>query len=75
MTPDDAIAIVQAKAAGRTRWAGMPPFLDEILVGEIERLRMEIGRLDATVSRVAEEGRMADDARRAGEHKPVGHGW
>lgn len=39
MTPDKAIAIVKSKASGRTRWEGQEPFLDEVLVMEIERLR------------------------------------
>jgi hypothetical protein len=40
MTPDEAIAIVKSKAAGRTRSEGQEPFLDEVLVKEIERLRI-----------------------------------
>ena len=38
MTADEAIAIVKSKANGRTRYEGQEPFLDEVLVGEIERL-------------------------------------
>ncbi len=39
MTVDEAVGIVKAKAAGRTRWEGQQDFLDEVLVAEIERLR------------------------------------
>ena len=39
MTPDEAIRIVNEKSVGRTRYEGREPFLDEVLVGEIERLR------------------------------------
>jgi hypothetical protein len=39
MTADEAIAIVNSRAAGRTRWLGSPPYVDEVLVQEIARLR------------------------------------
>lgn len=39
MTPEEAIKIVKEKSQGRTRWEGQEPFLDEVLVEEIERLR------------------------------------
>lgn len=39
MTPDEAIKIVKAKSRGRTRYTRQAPFLDEVLVAEIERLR------------------------------------
>jgi hypothetical protein len=39
MTADEAIAIVRARGKGRTRYEGHEPFLDEILVAEIMRLR------------------------------------
>ena len=42
MTPDEAIAIVKQKANGRTRYEGQDPFLDEVLVAEIERLREQV---------------------------------
>ncbi len=38
MTPKEAVTIVRSKARGRTRWEGQEPFLDEVLVEEIERL-------------------------------------
>jgi len=44
MTPDEAIRIVRQKANCRTRYEGQEPFLDEVLVGEIERLRQENAR-------------------------------
>lgn len=39
MTPDEALSIVDAKAAGRTRFAGMEPYADEVLAAEVRRLR------------------------------------
>lgn len=39
MTADEAIAIVNTKSAGRTRYEGQPDYLDEVLVDEIEQLR------------------------------------
>jgi hypothetical protein len=51
MTPDEAIAIVKSKANGRTRYEGQEPFLDEVLVAEIERLRH---RTDA-VTRIVDQ--------------------
>lgn len=39
MTADEAIAIVRSKSRGRTRFEGQEPYLDEVLVAEIERLR------------------------------------
>jgi len=39
MTPEEAIKIVKSKAGGRTRYEGQEPYLDEVLVAEIERLR------------------------------------
>ena len=39
MTVDEAIALVHSKAQGRTRYAGQEPYIDEVLVREIERLR------------------------------------
>lgn len=41
MTADEAIAIVRNKASGRTRFEGQEPYLDEVLVAEIERLRKD----------------------------------
>ena len=42
MTVDEAITIINSKAAGRTRYAGQEPYLDEVLVAEIERLRAQL---------------------------------
>ena len=42
MTPDEALAIVATKAAGRTRWAGSEPYYDEVLAEEIGRLRATV---------------------------------
>jgi len=42
MTVDEAIAIVNSKASARTRYAGQAPFVDEVLVAEIERLRAQL---------------------------------
>lgn len=39
MTPDQALAIVASKAAGRTRYEGQEPYLDEVLAAEVRRLR------------------------------------
>ena len=39
MTVDEAIKDVESKARGRTRFVGMEPYRDEILVAEIYRLR------------------------------------
>ena len=46
MTPDQAIQIVASKVRGRTRFEGQEPFLDEVLVGEIERLRTVLGECE-----------------------------
>lgn len=42
MTADEAIQLVKSKAAGRTRFDGQESFLDEVLVAEIEWLRIVI---------------------------------
>ncbi len=42
MTPAEAIALVRSKASGRTRYEGQRPFLDEVLVAEIEQLTQEL---------------------------------
>jgi len=42
MTPQEAIAIVDSKAMGRTRWEGQEDFLDEVLVKEIKRLQKHL---------------------------------
>lgn len=39
MTPDEALSIVDTKAAGRTRFAEMEPYADEVLAAEVRRLR------------------------------------
>ncbi len=39
MTPDEALAIVAIKAAGRTRYEGSEPRVDEVLAAEVWRLR------------------------------------
>lgn len=45
MTVDEAIQIVKQKANARTRYFGQEPFIDEVLVLEIERLRKELERM------------------------------
>jgi len=42
VTIDEAIATVREMANGRTRYYGQEPFLDEVLVAEIERLRKQL---------------------------------
>jgi len=54
-TIDDAIALVNTKANGRTRYEGQEPFVDELLVAEIERLRAE----NAELLRLAQDARDA----------------
>ena len=49
MTPKEAVAIVESKALGRTRYQGQAPFLDEVLVGHIYELRAELARLSDIV--------------------------
>ena len=43
---DAAIERVCAKASGRTRYAGLEPFDDEVLLWEIKRLRQRCGELE-----------------------------
>lgn len=38
-TIEDALALVDEKARGRTRWPDQPPYIDEMLAGEVRRLR------------------------------------
>jgi hypothetical protein len=52
MTPDDALAEVRRRAAGRTRYDGQPRPVDELLAEEVERLRAEL----ATWSEVGPDG-------------------
>ena len=52
MTPDEAIAIVDSKASGRTRYDGQEPFMDEVLVKEIRRLRAVVDKLPKTADGV-----------------------
>lgn len=47
MTIDEAIAVVKQIALGRTRYDGQEPFVDEVLVAEIERLRKIVTSLRA----------------------------
>jgi len=49
MTPDEAISIVKSKARCRTRYEGQEPFLDEVLVGEIERLTRDLEGVSVSV--------------------------
>lgn len=44
MTPDEALSIVDTKAAGRTRFDGMEPYADEVLAAEVRRLRERMPR-------------------------------
>lgn len=53
MNADEAIRIVKSKAEGRTRYEGQEPFLDEVLVAEIERLREELAGLNRVVDALA----------------------
>lgn len=39
MDVEEAIRIVRDKSSGRTRWEGQEPYLDEVLVEEVLRLR------------------------------------
>lgn len=48
MTVEEAIKIVEIKANGRTRYMNQEPFLDEVLVIEIERLRAIVDKLPKT---------------------------
>ena len=50
MNADQAIAIVESRARGRTRYVGQEPFVDEVLVTEIERLRADLLALRAVVA-------------------------
>jgi hypothetical protein len=45
MTPDDALAEVRRRAAGRTRYEGQEPRADEVLAEEVERLRAALQEL------------------------------
>ena len=45
MTPDEAIALVDKKAKGRTRYEDKHDFLDEVLVKEIKSLRKRVDEL------------------------------
>ncbi len=45
MTVDEALDIVASKAAGRTRYEGADPWVDEVLAVEVRRLRAEVARL------------------------------
>ena len=49
MTPDEAIAIVNCKANGRTRYEGQEPYLDEVLAAEIIRLQKLLNERDAFI--------------------------
>lgn len=49
MTIDEAIAEVESRAAGRTQFEGREPPLDEVLAGEIERLRKLVAMLEISV--------------------------
>jgi hypothetical protein len=41
-TVDDALAEVDRRAAGRTRYEGQPDFLDEVLAHEVRQLREQL---------------------------------
>lgn len=49
MTIQEAIKIVRDKAALRTRYEGQPDFLDEVLLGEIDRQATVIQELEQRV--------------------------
>jgi hypothetical protein len=58
MTPDDALAEVRARSAGRTRYEGHPPSADEVLAEEVERLREQVAELTASFEARGEVLRM-----------------
>lgn len=45
MDVDAALAEVRRRSAGRTRYEGQPPYADEVLAEEVERLRAALHRL------------------------------
>lgn len=55
MTPNEALAIVAAKAAGRTRYEGQEPALDEVLAAEVMRLRALVERMASEIALNADE--------------------
>lgn len=64
MTADEAIAIVNIKASGRTRYEGQQAFIDEVLVAEIGNLRAKNARLREALSplaRAANEFKWVED--------------
>ena len=63
-TVEEAIALVKSKANGRTRYEGQEPFVDELLVGEIERLRAIVGRVSSAFESEM-DGQLANDEREA----------
>jgi hypothetical protein len=52
VTPKEAIAIVNSKANGRTRWVGSEPYLDEVLVQHITALQARVAELEAVVAKL-----------------------
>lgn len=70
MTADEAIAIVDEKAKGRTRYEDRHPllggsgtpnnFLDEVLVEEIKKLRQDYDELKETLSELLCHGDEGD---------------
>ena len=53
MTIDEAIKRVMERGRERIRWSGQTPFVDEVLVAEIGRLREKIQKLPVTQDGVA----------------------
>ena len=52
---DDWIAEVRAKAEGRTRYEGKPPYGDEAAADEIERLRADVAWLREALEVLADD--------------------
>lgn len=53
MDANEAIRIVKSKSRGRTRYEGQEPFLDEVLVAEIERLTRENAELKVALGAIS----------------------
>lgn len=65
MNVDEAIKMVRDKSKLRTRYEGQEPFLDEVLVAEIERLTTENRTHVATIGCLIEQAKSAAVAHQA----------